>query len=154
MDNMCERDGKQTLKFKVSGWSWASQQVDELELKLTATDTVLFPFLKTALEELTFHKTPMSLFVLCVNLDVNLLRGGNHLLSSKEHSFQDFLIKEQTMKKQALWCAGEEETGSHQNFQTCPADLLWDTRNTHIPKECPGDVLPAEPPYEVGRDAP
>lgn len=73
MDNMCERDGKQTLKFKVSGWSWASQQVDELELKLTATDTVLFPFLKTALEELTFHKTPMSLFVLCVNLDVNLL---------------------------------------------------------------------------------
>lgn len=62
MVNTCERDGKQTLKFKVSGWSWASQQVDELELKLRATDTVLFPFLKTALEELTFQKTPMSLF--------------------------------------------------------------------------------------------
>ena len=115
-----------------------------LNLGLQTLKPVLFPSLKTALEELIFQKTPMSLFALCVNLDVNLLRGGDHQLSLKEHAFQDFLIKEQTMKKQALWCAGEEEIGSHQNFQTCPADLLWDTGNTHIPKERPGDVLPAD----------
>lgn len=87
-----------------------------LNLGLQTLKPVLFPSLKTALEELIFQKTPMSLFVLCVNLDVNLLRGGDHLLSLKEHAFQDFLIKEQTMKKQALWCAGEVEIGSHQNF--------------------------------------
>lgn len=107
---------------------------------------MLFPFLETALEELAFQKTPMSLFVLCVNLDVNLLWGGDHLLSLKEHSFQDFLIKEQTMKKQALWCAGEEEIGSHQNFSKLAQLTVVGYQNTHIPKECPGDVSPAEPP--------
>ena len=124
-----------------------------LNLGLQTLKPVLFPSLKTALEELIFQKTPMSLFVLCVNLDVNLLRGGDHQLSLKEHAFQDFLIKEQRMKKQALWCAGAEETGSHQISKlaqlTCCG--IPETR-TYLKNVL--EMFYQRTPCEVGQDAP